>query len=348
MPAREHPAFRLPFPALWLAAATAIAALPVAARDTAPAYDGTLSAFEYPHPRRQHAFQSQGQALSMAYMDVRPDAARDNGRTAVLLHGKNFCGATWEATIAVLVDAGWRVVAPDQVGFCASTKPHGYQFSFAQLADNTHGLLAALGVRQATLIGHSMGGMLATRYALMYPDAVSQLVLVNPIGLEDWQAEGVPYATIDQLAEGERGTTFDSIKAYQTKFYYNGRWAPAYDRWVMMLAGMYAGPDREIVAWNQAQTSDMVFTQPVVHEFPRLRVPTLLLIGGKDRTAPGANRAPEAIAQRLGDYPVLGRRAAETIPGANLVEFPALGHSPQVEAPEAFHAALLRGLEGGE
>ncbi len=315
----------------------------IAAPAAATSYGGALEGFDYPHPRLAHALTSQGQTLSMAYMDVRPTGT-GNGRTAVLLHGKNFCAATWEATITVLVEAGWRVVAPDQVGFCGSTKPRGYQFSFAQLAANTHGLLEALGVEKPVLIGHSMGGMLATRYALQYPDAVARLVLVNPIGLEDWQAAGVPYASIDTLAEGERGTTFDSIKAYQQRVYYDGQWAPRYDRWVEMLAGMYAGPDREIVAWNQAQTSEMVFTQPVVHELPMLRVPTLLMIGGKDRTAPGANRAPEAVAARLGDYPALGRRAAAAIPDAELAEFPALGHSPQVEAPDVFHAELLTRL----
>lgn len=319
-----------------------LAALSATSVSASP-YGGELQGFDYPHPRQAYAVDSQGQALSMAYMDVRPEGA-GNGSTAVLLHGKNFCGPTWADTITVLVEAGWRVIAPDQIGFCGSTKPRGYQFSFAQLAANTHGLLDTLGVERAVMIGHSMGGMLATRYALQYPDAVEQLVLVNPIGLEDWQAEGVPYASIDTMVEGERKTTFDSIKAYQLKFYYDGQWAPRYDRWVDMLAGMYAGPDREIVAWNQAQTSEMVFTQPVVHEFPKLRVPTLLMIGGKDRTAPGANRAPEAVAARLGDYPVLGRKAADAIPGAKLVEFPALGHSPQVEAPDEFHAALLRGL----
>ena len=70
----------------------------------------------------------------------------------------------------------------------------------------------------------------------------------------------------------------------------------------------------------------------------------LLMIGGKDRTAPGANRAAPEVAARLGDYPVLGRRAAEAIPDAQLVEFPALGHSPQVESPDDFHAALLQHL----
>jgi len=88
----------------------------------------------------------------------------------------------------------------------------------------------------------------------------------------------------------------------------------------------------------------MIYTQPVVHEFGKIAPPTLLLIGGKDRTAPGANRASPEVAQRLGQYAELGRRAAKAIPRATLVEFPELGHSPQVEAPEEFHRALLRGL----
>jgi len=121
-------------------------------------------------------------------------------------------------------------------------------------------------------------------------------------------------------------------------------WKPEYDRWVDMLNGMYSGPGKEVVAWNQAQTAEMLFTQPVVHEFANIKAPTLLLIGGKDRTAPGANRAPADVAERLGNYPELGRKTAEAIPDAKLVEWPELGHSPQVEAPELFHEVLLREL----
>lgn len=321
-----------------------LAGLAMALAVTAQSYGPQLEGFAYPHPVQRFELKSQGQALSMAFLDVAP-TGKPNGRTVVLLHGKNFCAATWESTIAVLSKAGYRVIAPDQVGFCASSKPEGYQFSFNQLAANTNALLRSRGVEKAIVVGHSMGGMLAARYALAFPQDVEKLVLVNPIGLEDWQAAGVPYATIDQLFEGEQKTSFDSIKAYQQRFYYNGVWKPEYDRWVEMLAGMYVGPGGRIVALNQAQTSDMIFTQPVVHEFGRIAAPTLLLIGGKDRTAPGANRAPKAIADRLGDYPKLGKAAAAAIPNATLVEFPDLGHSPQVEAPDRFHAALLKGLD---
>lgn len=315
----------------------------LALADTHPTYGPQLEGFAYPFEQKRFDFTSQGKTLSMAYMDVAPTGDA-NGRTVVLLHGKNFCGATWEATIKVLTEAGYRVVAPDQVGFCASTKPEGYQFSLNQLADNTHRLLASLGIDKATIMGHSMGGMLAARYALSFPEASEKLVLVNPIGLEDWKAKGVPYATIDQLYQGELKTSFERIKAYQLKFYYNGQWKPEYDRWVAMSAGLAAGPGREIVAWNQAQTSDMIFTQPVVYEFGNIRVPTLLFIGTDDKTAPGANRASKEVAQSLGNYAELGKQTARAIPGARLIEFKGLGHSPQVEAPDEFHKALLGAL----
>ncbi len=305
--------------------------------------DSMLSGFAYPYPVKDHAFTSQGQALAMAYMDIAPSGPA-NGRTAVLFHGKNFCGATWEGVIAPLAAAGFRVVVPDQIGFCKSTKPASYQMSYYQLAANTKSLLESLGVARPILIGHSMGGMLATRYALSFPQATSALVLVNPIGLEDWSAKGVPGRTIDQLLDGERKTDATKIKAYQQKTYYDGRWRPEFDRWVDMLASMYAEPDRERTALSQARASDMIFWQPVVHEFPRVAVPTVLMIGERDTTAIGRDRAAPEIAKMLGDYPRLAREAADRIPNAELITFPTLGHSPQVEEPAKFNEALLAAL----
>ncbi len=142
------------------------------------AYGPRLEGFDYAYPVKIHAFDSQRKPAEMAYLDVAPTGTA-NGRTVVLMHGKNFCAGTWEATIKVLASEGYRVIAPDQIGFCKSSKPQDYQFSFQQLATNTSGLLKALGVSSVTLVGHSMGGMLAARYALMFPGSVERLVLVN-------------------------------------------------------------------------------------------------------------------------------------------------------------------------
>ncbi|MCK3840593.1 alpha/beta hydrolase, partial [Pseudomonas sp. NCIMB 10586] len=267
-----------------------------------------------------------------------------NGRSVVLMHGKNFCGATWEGSIKALSSAGYRVIAPDQIGFCTSSKPDHYQYSFQQLAANTHQLLEKLGIQKATVIGHSTGGMLATRYALMYPEQTEQLGLVNPIGLEDWKALGVPYQSVDQWYQRELKMSADGVRKYERDTYYGGRWKPEYERWVDMLAGLNKGPGHTQVAWNSALIYDMIFTQPVYYEFKDLKVPTLLLIGTSDTTAIGKDVAPPAVKARIGNYQVLGKQVAKLIPHATLVEFPGLGHAPQVEEPEQFHKALLQGM----
>jgi len=310
---------------------------------SAATYGPQLEGFQYPHPVQKYSFTSQGVKLEMAYMDVAPTTAA-NGKTAVLLHGKNFCGATWEQTITELTKAGYRVVAPDQIGFCASTKPEHYQYTFQQLAANTDALLKNIGVKQAVLIGHSTGGMLATRYALMYPDAVARLVLVNPIGLEDWKALGVPNPGVDQWYAREQKLSADSVRNYERSTYYVGRWKPEYEKWVDMLAGLNAGPGHQLVAWNSALIYDMIFTQPVVYEFPLLKVPTSLLIGDADTTAIGKDVAPPDVKSKIGHYNVLGKETAKKIPGARLVEFKGMGHAPQMEDPAAFHRALLEEL----
>ncbi|MGO8914837.1 MAG: alpha/beta fold hydrolase [Stellaceae bacterium] len=310
--------------------------------EDSPGFGPELQGFDYPWPVQHFRFTSQGAALDMAYMDVKP--AKPSGRTAMLLHGKNFCAATWQGTIQALSEAGYRVIAPDQIGFCKSTKPAHYQFSFQQLAANTHALLTSLGINRAVLIGHSTGGMLAIRYGLMYPEMVDQLVLVDPIGLEDWKTKGVPWQSVDAWYQQELHTTADGIRDYERTTYYAGTWEPSYERWVQMLAGMYRGPGRDIVAWNSALLYDMIYTQPVFYELGQLPMPVLLMIGDKDTTAIGKNLAPPSLRPTLGNYPVLGKAAAARIPHARLVEFPDLGHAPQIQAPDIFHKALLDGM----
>ncbi len=88
----------------------------------------------------------------------------------------------------------------------------------------------------------------------------------------------------------------------------------------------------------------MVFNQPVVYELPKLSVPTTLFIGLKDRTAIGKDTAPPQVKARVGDYTKLGKQAAAAIPKATLIEFADLGHSPQVQDPARFNAALLKAI----
>jgi pimeloyl-ACP methyl ester carboxylesterase len=306
------------------------------------AYGPELEGFQYPYPVLQFELSSQQQTLHMAYMDVHPKSS--NGRAAVLLHGKNYCAATWYKTIVTLAASGYRVIAPDQIGFCKSSKPERYQYTFQQLARNTHALLASLGLTKVTLIAHSTGGIIAVRYALMYPTETEQLVLVNPIDLEDWKAKGVPSISIDDWYRRELKITAETVRRYEQDTYFAGHWSEEYEPWVQMYAGLNRGPGKDLVAWNSALIYDMIYTQPFFYEMEQISVPTLLMIGARDNTAIGKDLAPPNIRATLGNYPQLGKQAAERIPGAKLVEFPDLGHAPQIQDPVAFHKALLEGL----
>lgn len=329
---------------LAVALMTWLATAGVRAGDRAVAYDARLSAYDYPFPVETFAVPSQGQNLEMAYMHLPAD-----GRpTVLLLHGKNFSGAYWADTAHYLQSRGYGVLMPDQVGFGKSSKPPCYQYSFEALASHTRALARFLGVDDLAVMGHSMGGMLAVRYALMYPRSVKWLVLVNPIGLEDY-LDYVEYRDPAFFYERELDKTMEDIRAYQRTNYYDGAWSPAYEALIRIHEGWINGPDWPRVAWNNALTTDLIFTGAVVDELPELTMPTHLIIGTRDRTGPGRAWKRPGVDYRLGQYGELGRRAAAAIPRATLHELPGVGHLPQFEAFPAYRqrlALILDELEG--
>ena len=292
---------------------------------------------KYPFPVKEITLKIQGQDLQMAYMDVQPEKA--NGKTVLLLHGKNFPAMYWEQTANDLSKDGYRVIMPDQIGFGKSSKPGNIQFTFQLLAQNTKALLDKLKVEKVNVLGHSMGGMLATRFALMYPDTVEKLILENPIGLEDWKTV-VPYQSVDEWYAGELKQDYQKMKDYQLKFYYDNKWKPEYDQWLLPVAGWTVNKEYPVIAKCSALAYDMIFTQPVCYEFKNLKMPVLLIIGQRDRTALGKGRAPKEVQETLGNYPVLGRETAKKIPNATLVEIDNIGHLPHIEAYDKFIAPL--------
>ena len=295
--------------------------------------DKDLINYSYPYPVHFHEFESQQQTLRMAYMVVK--ATKPNGKDIVLMHGKNFNGAYWRETIKSLTSDGYRVIVPDQIGFGKSTKPKYYQYTFEQLAHNTHALLKEIGVTKTAVVGHSMGGMLATRFALMYPEMTEKLILANPIGLEDYQLFS-KYRSIDLSYEAELKKTYEKIKAYQLKFYYDNQWKPAYDEWTNLLAGWTINEDYPIIAWNAALTYDMIFTQPVVYEFKNIDCPVLLILGTRDRTALGRAFAPKELQPLMGRYDSLGENTLASLKRGRLIRLEGIGHLPHIEAFDQF------------
>jgi pimeloyl-ACP methyl ester carboxylesterase len=317
-------------PSLLLAIAVAAAVEPLGA-----ALEGLPPAF----PVHFVPASVEGRHVRLAYYDVAP-AGPGNGRTVVLLHGKNFWGDAWADVARSLAARGFRVIVPDLLGFGRSSKPDVH-YSFELLALLTRRVLDEAGVKQVAVVGHSMGGMLAVRFALMFPERVTHLVLENPIGLEDYR-ERVPYRTVDQWYENQLTQTAEGLRKFYASYF--AHWRDAYARWPDAVWRQLSGAEGPQVALASALTYEMIYTQPVVQDLPRLGVPTLLVIGQADRTAVGRTLVPKEVAATLGDYPALGKRAAKAIPGARLVEIDGVGHVPHLEVPERFDAALLEFL----
>ena len=308
-----------------------------------PALGICLEGYEYPYPVGTLALTSDLQPVTMAYMDVPPSGA-PSGKTAVLMHGKAFGGYYFHNVIEALTQAGFRVVAPDQIGWGRSSKPDVH-YSFQLLAANTAALLDHLGVGQVAVLGHSTGGMTATRFALMYPDRVTHLVLEDPLGLADYRT-GIPPQTEETLYDHEiHWTDPEVIRDYVKGYFVHPErvdWQPLAD----VLVRVTLSPDYPRWARAAALTFQMIYQQPVRYEYPSIAAPTLLIVGAEDHTVPLANYAakPDDVAP-LGDFPKLAAAAAEDIPRARHVVLPECGHIPHLEVPDAFLAELLPFLE---
>ncbi|WP_179335287.1 alpha/beta fold hydrolase [Winogradskyella costae] len=300
--------------------------------------DIELANYKYPYAVSKLELTIQEQDLTIAYMDEKPD--NYNGKNIVLFHGKNFNGAYWKTTIQALTKEGFRVIVPDQIGFGKSSKPDHFHYTFQQLAQNTKTLLDTLNIEKTTILGHSMGGMLATRFALMYPETVEKFILENPIGLEDWKLK-VPYQPVEWWYKNELKKSSEGIKKYQLENYYDNQWKPEYDQWVNLLAGWTLNSDYKTIAWNAALTYDMIFTQPVVYEFKNITAPTLLIIGTRDRTALGKGLVSEDVKETMGLYDQLGTATQKKIPNAKLVEIENVGHLPHIEKFDSFIKPLI-------
>ena len=328
----------LVLPLLLLACANsdqAVSSAPPSLYNNASPLDLRLSDWPYPYPLKEFKTSLQGQPATMVYMDV---AAQGKQKGVVLLfHGKNFSSDYWAPTIAGLSNAGYRVIAPDQIGFGKSSKPD-VAYHFDDLAVNTQALLASLHIKQVSVIANSMGGMLGVRFARLYPQVVQKLVLENPLGLEDYSKD-IPPQNNENLLKLEMAQTELSYRRFLQSYFPN--WQPSYEKFVEVYVRVQKGPDYPAYAKTSVLTYQMIAEKPVVNDLPQLKMPVLLVIGQKDRTVFGRRFAPPEAVKTLGNFPELGKRAQAVIPNAQLVPVENVGHVPHVEAPDQFVKIVL-------
>ncbi len=302
--------------------------------------DIEMRGYEYPFPVKFFPIKDAPAGTRMAYMDVKPMLG-DTGPAAILMHGRNFPSSYWERVATALSARGYRVIIPDQVGFGKSTKAE-MPYSFAFWAENTAALAAQLKVKSAVVIGHSIGGIMATTLAAAHPELVSRLVLEDPLGLEDYRTL-VPEVTDDFLFDRETKLTPDAYREFlKTSYFPNFK--PEYEAYVTIRARQML--DKKYPQWVRSyiQSYQLLHKTPIAATLASLPMPVTMIVGEKDNNAPGKAYAPEAVRAQLGKNADLAVALAPKLKKGAAITLAGLGHVPHLDDIAAFDTALEKAL----
>jgi pimeloyl-ACP methyl ester carboxylesterase len=291
----------------------------------------------YPYPVSYLPITLYGQDLRMAFMDVAP-VGQPNGHTVVLLHGNNFAGFYFGGPIDVLRKAGFRVVVPDQMGYGRSSKAI-IPYHFHDWARNTRLVLQSLKIDKAMIVGHSMGGMLAARFATQYPAMTERLVLYNPIGLVDPRYDR-PLESADEAYKRTLASTYQTIRASIMRYVAHNpaAWTPEFEQYTRIRYSWTLSGDWPRLAMVQTLINQVQYLDQVVDDWAHIKAPTLVF-GGAEDVLPGS---AAVFKERM-------KFIADTIPNGNarLLLLPGLGHVPHLEAPDKTYPPLLAFLKEG-
>jgi len=264
--------------------------------------------------------------VTVAYVD-----SGGPGKPLLLIHGLSSYTSFWEAQIPWFAGQGYRVISLDLPGYGASDRPDApcdppwYAHVVSRFMD-------ALGLEQATLMGHSMGGQIALTLAIDEPGRVSRLVLAAPAGFErftdgerDWMRG---YWHEERALEADE----DAVRAnFAMNF---DQWDDGVERLVMERVRMAGTPEFRGTSVAVARSIAGMLDAPVLDRLDRVQAPTLIVFGRDDRLIPNP-------VFHGGDTARFARRAAGMIPGAQLVLLSGAGHMVQHDRAEAFNKVVL-------
>jgi non-heme chloroperoxidase len=209
------------------------------------------------------------------------------GQPVVLIHGYPLSGRGWDKQVPALLDAGYRVITYDRRGFGKSSQPaEGYDYD--TFAADLSALLEQLDLRDAVLVGHSMGTGEVTRYLGRYGSArVAQGVLVAPIPPYLLQTpdnpDGVPQSLFDGFAAAATADTPAWMKGFLDNFY-------NFDT----LRGTLISDQAFQTSWNLAVTASATAAVACIAtwatdfraDLPEIDVPILVIQGDADQVLP--------------------------------------------------------------
>jgi len=240
--------------------------------------------------------------------------------------------------IDALRQAGFRVVVPDQIGYGRSSKPI-IPYNFHDMARNTNLILQSLKIDKAMIVGHSMGGMLAARFATQFPGVTERLVLYNPIGLVDGRYDR-PWDSTDEAYKRTLASTYPSIRTSIMRYVSHNpaAWTPEFETYTRIRYAWTLSADWPRLAMVQTLINQVQYLDPVVDDWAHIKAPTLVF-GGAEDSLPGS---AAVFKERM-------KFVADTIPNgrARLQLLPGLGHVPHMEAPAQTLPPLVAFLNEG-
>jgi non-heme chloroperoxidase len=209
------------------------------------------------------------------------------GQPVVLIHGYPLSGRGWDQQVPALLEAGYRVITYDRRGFGQSSQPViGYDYDTFTADLST--LLEHLDLRDAVLVGHSMGTGEVTRYLGRYGSArVAKGVLVAPIPPFLLQTadnpEGVPQSLFDGFAQAAQADAPAWMKGFLDNFYNADT-----------LLGTLVSEQAYQASWNLAATASGTAAVACIPtwvtdfraDLPEIDVPVLVVQGDADRVLP--------------------------------------------------------------
>jgi pimeloyl-ACP methyl ester carboxylesterase len=256
---------------------------------------------------KRHEAVIDGQKIS--YLDNGRDKA---GRTIMLVHGFGDSSASWMFFARIFRDGDYRIIVPDLVGFGRSAKPADADYGYAAQANRLLALLKTLKASNAHLVGNSMGGGVAAQMALMQPQVVASLTLIDSAGihykateLDQQVLKGANFLVPKKPEDFERLMDFVTARR------------PPLPQPIKDFLAARAVKDSTLheKIFYEVLLKDVGF---LAYSLADIKAPTLILWGGKDRVL----------------HPESARVFNRYIPGSRIHYFPELGHMPMVEAPE--------------
>lgn len=252
------------------------------------------------------------------------------GRPVVLIHGFPLSAASWEKQVPALLQAGRRVIAYDRRGFGRSSQPAvGYDYD--TFAADLDALLTKLDVRDATLVGFSMGGGEVARYVGRYGTArVSGAVFIAAVPPYLLKADDNPAGVPGEAFEGIKQAILADRPSFLTSFFENFFNAD-------VLKGKGITDEALRMSWNVAAAASPIATYACVDtwgtdfraDLEKFDIPTLVIHGDADRIVP---------------LEAAGKRTAEMVKGSKLVVVPGGPHAVNWTHSEAVNGPLLEFL----